>query len=241
MDLSSAPPVFCALDTTDPQDAAALAGRLRGHVGGLKLGLEFFVANGPDGVRHVMQAGLPLFLDLKFHDIPNTVAGAMKAAAALAPAFTTIHGGGGAEMIRAASDGAAEGAAKAGTPPMKVLAVTVLTSFDQSGLNATGVPGEVADQVKRLGELARRNGADGAVCSAHEAPLLRQACGPDFVLVVPGIRPAWAAAGDQKRITTPAKALAAGADWLVIGRPITGAANPAQAAAQIARDITEGC
>lgn len=229
--------VFCALDTTDPAAALSLAQSLSGLIGGLKLGLEFFTANGPAGVAQVARGGVPLFLDLKFHDIPNTVAGAVRGAVRLAPAMFTVHAGGGAEMIRAAVDAAGETAAKLGLARPACLAVTVLTSMAEADLVETGVGGPVLDQVKRLAALAQAAGVDGVVCSPKEVSALRAQCGRDFHLVIPGIRPAWAAANDQKRVLTPAEAVAAGADWLVIGRPITAAADPAEAARKIQEEL----
>ena len=230
-------PVFCALDTTDPTAALDLARRLVGLVGGLKLGLEFFAANGPEGVRQVAGGGVPLFLDLKFHDSPNTVAGAIKGAVRLAPLMTTIHAGGGTDMMRAAVEAAGAEAARLGLTRPKVLAVTVLTSMSGDDLAGTGVPGTLLDQVKRLAGLAQAAGVDGVVCSPHEVEALRAQCGPQFQLVIPGIRPAWAAANDQKRVLTPAEAMAKGADWLVIGRPITADADPAAAATRIVAEL----
>ncbi len=229
--------IFCAVDTTDLGTARDLARRIGGAVGGIKLGLEFFVAHGPAGVRAVIgEDGPPLFLDLKLHDIPNTVAGGVRAALALKPAFLTIHASGGPAMMRAAAEAAAAGGA--GRP--KILAVSVLTSLDDGDLEAVGQRTPVAAQVERLARLARLSGIDGAVCSPAEVTALRAACGPGFVLMVPGIRPAWAAANDQKRVMTPAEAVAAGADHLVVGRPITGAEDPAAAARRIAAEIAEG-
>ncbi len=230
-------PIYCALDTTDAQAALALARQLTGLVGGLKLGLEFFSANGPTGVRTVAAAGLPLFLDLKFHDIPNTVAGAMRGVVALAPAMTTVHASGGGEMMRAAVQSAGEAAVRAGVRRPDILAVTVLTSTGQAELPAVGVGGTVLDQVKRLAALAQGAGVDGIVCSPHEVEELRRLCGPGIKLVIPGIRPTWAAANDQKRVLGPAEAVAKGADILVIGRPITAAAEPAQAARRILDEL----
>jgi orotidine-5'-phosphate decarboxylase len=230
-------PVFCALDTTDPQAALALSRQLAGLVGGLKLGLEFFVANGPDGVRAVAEGGLPLFLDLKFHDIPNTVAGAIKAAVRLGPTMTTLHAAGGREMMTAAVEAANDAAVKWSAVRPKLLAVTVLTSISQSDLSEGGVAGPLLDQVKRLAAMAQEAGVDGVVCSPHEVDVLRAQCGPSFQLVIPGIRPAWAATNDQKRVLTPAEAMLKGADWLVIGRPITADADPAEAARRIQNEL----
>ncbi|MEW5729218.1 MAG: orotidine-5'-phosphate decarboxylase [Pseudomonadota bacterium] len=225
-------PVYVALDTTDAAKAALLAGRLRGLVGGIKLGLEFYTANGPAAVSAVSDVGLPVFLDLKLHDIPNTVAGGMKGMARLKPALTTIHASGGLAMMKAAVEAAREHA-----PATKVLAVTILTSIDQQAMNDIGYPGSVLDQVKRLAALAQAAGVDGLVCSPLEVEAVRALVGPGMTLVVPGIRPAWAEAGDQKRVMTPREALARGADVLVIGRPITGAADPAEAARRIAEEL----
>ncbi len=219
-------PIFCAIDTAELPAARKLVTALRGAVN-LKLGLEFFVANGPTGVREV--AGkTPLFLDLKLHDIPNTVAGAVRAAATLRPMLLTIHAAGGPAMMRAAAE-AAKDAAR-GQPRMKLLGVTVLTSLDDDDLESVGQRGPAAEQALRLALLARDNGLDGVICSPLEVAALRQRCGKDFLLVVPGIRVMGGAVGDQKRVMGPKDAIAAGADYLVIGRPITGAPDPAAAA-----------
>lgn len=229
--------ILVALDTTELAEAERLAGQLAGVVGGVKLGLEFFNANGPEGVRAVAGAGQKLFLDLKFHDIPNTVAGAVRAVAPLAPAIVNVHAAGGGAMMRAAAEAALEAAASSGTERPLVIAVTVLTSLDEDDLAAVGQTGPAGDQAVRLAELARQSGLDGVVCSPREAAAVRAACGPDFKLVVPGIRPVWAASDDQKRITTPAEALDAGADYLVIGRAITAAPDPLEAAKLIAQEL----
>jgi orotidine-5'-phosphate decarboxylase len=225
-------PIFCAIDTTEIARARQFAAAVAGLVGGIKLGLEFFIANGPDGVRAVVGRETPLFLDLKLHDIPNTVAGAVRAVATIAPAFLTLHCAGGAEMMRQAVS-----EARASSPGTKLLGVTVLTSLDAGDLDAIGQQGPVADQARRLALLARECGLDGLVCSPHEVAGLREAVGSEMQLVVPGIRPAGAGTGDQKRVMGPAEALAAGADWLVIGRPITGATDPAAAARAILGEI----
>ncbi len=225
--------IYCALDTTDLGRAMALAGELAGKVGGVKLGVEFFGANGPAGVARVSEAGLPIFLDLKFHDIPNSVAGAVRAMLPLGPARLTVHASGGGAMLRAAMDAAAE----AGEARPRILAVTVLTSLDDGDLEAVGQQSPAGEQVRRLAALARNSGVDGAVCSPREVAALRAECGPEFLLIVPGIRPAWAASGDQKRVMGPAEAVAAGADYLVIGRPITEADDPADAARRIVEEM----
>jgi orotidine-5'-phosphate decarboxylase len=238
--MSSSNPVFVALDTTDRGKAADLARRLLGHVGGFKLGLEYFVAHGPEGMAAVSDLGMPLFVDLKLHDIPNTVAAAMRGVARLKATITTIHAAGGAAMIRAAADAARDEAAKLGVAPPKLVAVTILTSLDQAGAEAVGFGGPVLDQVKRLAALAQDNGADGIVCSPLEVEAVRAQCGPGFTLVVPGIRPEWSETGDQKRVMTPAEAKARGADVLVIGRPILAAADPVAAARRIRDELHGG-
>jgi len=225
--------IFVALDTTDVATAVSLAYKLRDWVGGVKMGKEFFTANGPQGVAEVSKVGMPVFLDLKWHDIPNTVAGAVRASQPLNPLFVNVHACGGAVMMQKA----AEAAAESGANRSKVLGVTVLTSMSQEDLDGVGVESSVLDQVVRLAKLAQSSGLDGVVCSAKEITAIRQACGPDFALMVPGIRPAWAATGDQKRIMTPADAVAAGADYLVIGRPITQADDPVEAAKKIAEEL----
>jgi orotidine-5'-phosphate decarboxylase len=228
--------IFVALDTQDLGRAAALARALAGLVGGVKIGKELFTAHGPDGVRAVA-GGVPLFLDLKFHDIPNTVAGALRSAIHLRPAFVNVHASGGKAMLEAAVQAVAEGAEDAGVPRPQLLGVTVLTSLGEEDLCAVGQSGPLADQVLRLARLAQSCGLDGVVCSPREIAAIKAACGPDFVLMVPGIRPGWAASGDQKRVMTPGEALAAGADYLVIGRPVTGAQDAAAAARQIVEEI----
>jgi len=230
--------VLVALDTTDLEQARGWARATAGSVAGVKLGLEFFNARGPDGVRQVAEMGAPIFLDLKFHDIPNTVAGAVRAVVPLRPAIFNVHAGGGPAMLRAAGDAAKETAAKLGITPPKVIGVTVLTSLSDEDLAAVGQPA-AADQVRRLAALTKACGLDGVVCSPHEIVALRRDLGPDFLLVTPGVRPSWAASGDQKRVMEPRQAMAAGADFLVIGRPITGAADPAEAARRIALDISD--
>jgi orotidine-5'-phosphate decarboxylase len=222
-------PVFAALDTTDLDYALHLAERVRPHVGGLKLGLEFLSAHGPEGLKPFAGFGLPIFADTKFHDIPNTVAGAVKAIAGLGVGIVNVHAAGGEAMLKAALD-----AARAVNPATKVIAVTVLTSLSDADLEAVGQAPPAADQVLRLATLARNCGLDGVVCSAHEIARLRAALGPGFLLVVPGIRPVGAALGDQKRVMGPADAMAAGASHLVIGRPITAAPDPEIAARDIA-------
>jgi orotidine-5'-phosphate decarboxylase len=228
----SSNPVFVAIDTPDLQRALAVSRAVKGHVGGLKVGLEFITACGPDGVRKIVEIGLPVFADVKFHDIPNTVAAASRELARLGAKIFNVHASGGEVMMREAA-----AAAHAIDPTVSVIGVTVLTSLDDSILESVGQRGPAADQVVRLAQLAQHSGLDGVVCSAHEIAALRKACGKDFLLVVPGIRPAGADLADQRRVMTPGQAHAAGADILVIGRPITGAPDPAAAARAIAAEL----
>jgi orotidine-5'-phosphate decarboxylase len=222
--------LIAAIDTADLGQAGAWVSAVAPHCGLLKFGLEFYLRHGAAGLR--VAAGAPVFLDLKLHDIPNTVAGAVRALGGLDVRMLTVHAGGGNAMVAAA----VQAAAALPTRPL-ILAVTVLTSLDASSLSDIGVSGGVTQQVLRLARLALGAGADGVVCSAREVPVLRDAFGPDPVLVVPGIRPAGAATGDQARVMTPVEAITAGASYIVVGRPITTAANPAAAAAAIAAEI----
>jgi len=226
-------PIFVALDTPDLTRALTLSRAVMDHVGGLKVGLEFYTACGPDGVKRIVELGLPVFVDVKFHDIPNTVAAASRELARLGAKIFNIHASGGDVMMREAV-----AAARAVDPTVKVIGVTVLTSIDDTLLNAVGQQGPAADQGVRLASLARQAGLDGVVCSAHEIAPLRKACGRDFLLAVPGIRPRGADLADQRRVMTPTETYAAGADILVIGRPITGAADPAAAARAIAAELS---
>ena len=221
-------PIYLALDLPRLDAAVALAQKVKGHVGGLKLGLEFFCAHGHHGVHEVAKVGLPIFLDLKLHDIPNTVAGAMQSIHVLQPAIVTVHAAGGRAMMEDAKAAAGEGC--------KVVAVTVLTSLDEADLAATGVNGSPHDQVERLAALAKSAGLDGIVCSGNEVKTARRAWANGF-FVVPGIRPAEGNGGDQKRVMTPRKAMDAGASILVIGRPVTGAADPDEALRAIAATL----
>jgi len=225
--------IFCPLDTPSLDIATKWAGDLAGHVGGMKVGLEFFNAQGPRGVKAITEMGMPLFLDLKFFDIPNTVAGAVRSVTPLAPYMLNVHASGGASMMAAARQAAEETSNSLGITRPLVIGVTVLTSMDQEDLNTVGVEATPLDQVVRLAELAQSCGLDGVVCSSLEIGAIRDACGPDFKLIVPGIRPAGADIADQKRVMTPPDAARAGADHLVIGRPITQAADPVLAAQQI--------
>jgi orotidine-5'-phosphate decarboxylase len=221
-------PIFVAIDTPVLERARSLAEQVRANAGGVKLGLEFFSANGPAGVSSVLELGLPVFLDLKLHDIPNTVAKAVEALRPLEPAVLTVHAAGGRAMLEAAK-------AAAG-PATKVVAVTVLTSLDGDDLQSIGVASEPREQVERLARLARSAGLDGIVCSGAEGAAAKAAW-PDGYFVVPGVRPAGTDVSDQKRVVTPRQALDDGASMLVIGRPITGAADPAAAIRDIAATL----
>ena len=232
--------LYCALDARDRPAVERLAHLLAPAVDGLKLGLEYFCAHGPEGVSAVRAAGRPLFLDLKLHDIPNTVAGAVRSAVALQPHYLTLHAAGGAAMMRAAREAAEEEAARQSVAPPDLLGVTVLTSLDDSELARQGIGSTAQDRVRRLAALAREAGVAGVVASPHEIAVLRAEHGPGFAIVVPGIRPASGAGSgkdDQARVATPADAARAGATALVVGRPITQAPDPLQAARGIAREI----
>ncbi len=212
--------IFVAIDTPSLEQARRLAEQVRANAGGVKLGLEFFAANGPAGVASILELGLPVFLDLKLHDIPNTVAKAVSALAPLEPAVLTVHAAGGRAMLEAAK--------AAASPATKVVAVTVLTSLDGDDLHSIGVPADPREQVERLAELTRSAGLDGIVCSGAEVGAARAAW-PDGFFVVPGVRPPGGDVSDQKRVVTPRQALDDGASILVIGRPITGSDDPAAA------------
>ena len=217
-------PVYLALDLPQLDAAKALAQKVKSHIGGLKLGLEFFCAHGHHGVHELAQVGLPIFLDLKLHDIPNTVAGAMQAIHVLEPAIVTVHASGGRAMMEDAKAAAGE--------HTRVVAVTMLTSLDERDLARTGVTGSAHDQVMRLAELAEASGLDGIVCSGQEVGAVKKQWKKGF-FVVPGLRPAGSSVGDQKRVVTPRQARDDGASVLVIGRPISRADDPVAAARAI--------
>ncbi len=217
-------PVYLALDVPKIDAAKALLNKVKSHIGGVKLGLEFFCAHGHPGVHEIAHMGLPIFLDLKLHDIPNTVAGAMQAIHVLEPAIVTIHASGGRAMMEDAKAAAADGC--------KVVAVTMLTSLDERDMVRTGIGGSAHDQVMRLAELAHDAGLDGIVCSGHEVKAVHKQWKDGF-FVVPGLRPGGKATGDQKRVVTPRQARDDGASVLVIGRPISRADDPLTAARAI--------
>lgn len=228
-------PIICAIDTTDIQTATKLVAEVRPFVGAIKLGLEFFTANGASGIAQVIDNSVPLFLDLKFHDIPNTVAKAIRATANINAFMMTVHCAGGKTMM-------SEAVKLAKDLPHKplIVGVTILTSLDSADLQDIGMANKLSEQVKKLAGLAQESGLDGVVCSALEIEMLRKQCGENFKLIVPGIRPTGSAVGDQKRTLTPLEAMNNGADYLVIGRPITEAKNPHQMAQNIltSLDIT---
>ena len=230
--------IIVALDVPSADAALRLARTLRGHVGMFKVGKEIFTAEGPDVARRLLAEGYKVFLDLKFHDIPNTVRGAAQQAGMLGVSLLTIHASGGSKMISAAVEGvrAAATADRVGQTA-KVLAVTALTSLGPEDLAAIGFKGSPEEIVLRLAKLAQSAGADGVVASPREIEAIRKACGPDFLIVTPGIRPASGSSDDQARTATPESAIRAGADFLVIGRPITGAADPSAAADAIAQEM----
>ncbi|GGS86546.1 orotidine-5'-phosphate decarboxylase [Nonomuraea spiralis] len=222
-------PIAVALDAPDLETAAQWASLVTPHVSTIKVGLELYLRYGPDVIASVRGAsGVQIFLDLKLHDIPNTVAGAAKAVSRLRPAILTVHATGGAAMIRAAVESA---------PHTKIAAVTILTSLNESDLDRMGLAGPADEAVRRLSSLSVEAGATALVCSPHEVAAVRAEVGPDITLITPGVRPQGADVQDQARVATPEQALADGADLLVIGRPITGSADPGAAAAAIAASL----
>jgi orotidine-5'-phosphate decarboxylase len=228
-------PVVVALDFEQKAAALDLVSQLDPTLCRLKVGKEMFTHFGPGFVTELQQRKFDVFLDLKFHDIPNTVAKAVRAAADLGVWMVNVHASGGSKMMQAA----AQALADYGTDRPLLIAVTVLTSMEQTDLTELGITRSVAEQVSHLASLTKQAGLDGVVCSAQEAALLKQQCGRDFCLVTPGIRPAFAGSDDQKRVMTPSEALAVGVDYLVIGRPITKAANPLQALQAIYQEISQ--
>jgi orotidine-5'-phosphate decarboxylase len=222
-------PIYVALDTPEVKTALALAEAVRPYVGGLKVGLEFVSANGPEGIRRLVALGLPVFLDVKLHDIPNTVAGAVRALRHLGVSIVNIHASGGRAMMQAAKEAAGDA--------VKIIAVTILTSLDDDDMNEVGFCADAPSQALRLARLARESGLDGVVCSAHDIAAIRGACGGDFLTVVPGSRPAGSEVHDQKRFLTPGEARRQGADIVILGRPVTAAADPAAAARAVLAEV----
>lgn len=230
--------LICAIDTQDINHAIQLVQSIKNNIGAIKLGLEFFTIHGVDGVKRIAELDVPIFLDLKFHDIPNTVAGAIRSAITSMDVFMiTIHTSGGVAMMKSAINAAEETAWSSGKKRPLIVGVTCLTSMDHQDLQDIGIITPITDHILKLSQLAKNSGLDGVVCPFYEIEAIRKQCGPNFKLVVPGIRPAGSNANDQKRITTPKEALQLGADYLVIGRPITEADNPANKALEICQDI----
>ena len=231
-------PILVALDVESAAKAVDLANQLRGSVGGYKIGKQLFTAAGPAMVRELTSRGDRVFLDLKFHDIPNTVAGAVESAVATGAWMVNVHASGGSAMMKAAADAAAKSAGALGRPKPLIIGVTVLTSMTDAALREIGVQRSMIDQVVHLAKLAQSSGLDGVVASPQETRAIREACGKEFQIVTPGIRPAdQQGKDDQARTLTPAEAIAAGATYLVIGRPITSAPNPREAAERIAATL----
>ena len=225
---------------TSSETAQRVSGQVKDFVGGIKVGLEYFTANGAFGIRGLWHSRLPIFLDLKFHDIPNTVAGAVRASCNLRPHMLTIHLAGGGEMIKAATNAAADFAHKTNKKKPLILGVSILTSLDDENLKEVGFNESTMDAAKRLVELGVKNGIDGIVCSPHEISALKAEFGDSIKYVVPGIRPSGTADDDQKRVMSPRDAIQNGADYLVIGRAITAAPDPRLVAKIIAGQITSG-
>ncbi len=229
--------LIVALDVSTMDAMKSIVSSLGDSVSFYKVGMELFYAEGDQTVRYLQDQGKHVFLDLKLHDIPNTVAHGVSSLTRLGANLITIHGQGGPIMMKAAAQAARESAEQLGIERPKLLAITVLTSFDDEAWTSIGGQLPISNQVIRLAKLAKESGMDGVVCSALEAKMIREACGPDFLIVTPGIRPSFAATNDQKRIATPASALADGASRLVIGRPITQAANPQEAVRLIIEEM----
>ena len=225
--------LYCALDSKDLKTVEALANKLSESVDGFKLGLEFFCSNGQEGIERIKTLGLPLFLDLKLHDIRNTVAGAVRSIAPFTPNYLTVHASGGSEMLKAAVSASHEEAESLNLPRIKLLAVTILTSLSHSNLESIGMRGNTEDAVVRLATLSAESGIDGLVCSPKEIDIVRQKVREDIEIFVPGIRPLGTMKNDQKRASTPKEAILSGATALVVGRPITQADNPSQKAKDI--------
>ena len=228
--------IIVAIDTINIKEALSISNSVKG-IGAVKLGLEFFCANGPQGIDEISKTGVKIFLDLKFHDIPNTVSGAIRAVLKLKPYMITLHISGGYNMLSSAVKTVTELCKEANLPKPLILGVSVLTSIDNGDFSSLGITGSVEKQVKRLADLAIKSGLDGLVCSAKELKIIKEHVQDNLLLVTPGIRPTGSEINDQKRIVTPSKAISDGADFLVIGRPITGATNPQIALNNICLEI----
>ena len=232
--------IILALDVDSEEKALSLVEMLHPHVGLFKVGMQLFNSVGPDIVHRIDDLGGQIFLDLKFHDIPNTVGAVSRVAAGMGCMMFNVHCAGGRAMMEAAAGAVREAASKHGISRSLVLGVTVLTSLSQSQFNdELGIPGAIQDTVVKWAVMARESGLDGVVASPHEVRAIRESCGPDFLIVTPGVRPAWADTQDQKRVTTPREAVELGADYLVIGRPITASPDPVAAAQRITAELEE--
>ena len=234
--------LIVALDVDTAEQAESLVRQLAPWAGMFKVGMQLFYSAGPDVVKRLKDQGLKVFLDLKLHDIPNTVAQAARALTGLGADILNVHAAGCLSMMRAAGQAVADRAGQLQIPAPMVIAVTVLTSIDQTVFNREmGQPGEIKERVKAWARLTQEAGLAGVVASPRETGLIREVCGPDFAVITPGIRPAWSVSGDQRRVLSPAEALALGSSYLVVGRPITAAADPAEAARKVLAEMTGGC
>lgn len=232
-------PLIIALDVDTLEEAEILANKLYAHAGAFKVGLQLYNSAGPEALKKLKQKGVPVFVDLKLHDIPNTVAAAARVLTRYGASILNVHAAGGSAMMRAAAEAVRKEAAGNGIGRPLVTAVTVLTSIDQEMFNnEMGIPGLLQKQVTTWALLARASGLDGVVASPREITAIREACGPDFVIITPGVRPAGAAANDQKRTMTPAEAMKLGATYLVVGRPVTASPDPVQAIREILKEIS---
>ena len=232
--------LIVALDVEDLAAANELVTTLSDDVKWFKIGKQFFTSVGPNSVRLLQKAKKNIFLDLKFHDIPNTAAGAVASGTKIGAHMINMHTSGGFEMMRAAAESAEKQASELGIPQPTLLGVTILTSVDEANFQRDfGTPRRLADQVAYLAELSQKAGLDGVVASPLEIGLIRKVCGDDFVIVTPGVRPAWADSNDQQRVMAPAEAIDAGADYIVVGRPITASDNPREAARRILQEIDQ--
>lgn len=234
-------PLIIALDVDTVEEAVTLAERLGPYAGGFKVGMQLYNSAGPEVVRKLIEKKVPVFIDLKLHDIPNTVSGAARVLTRLGASILNVHAAGGSAMMQAAAEAAQSEADKAGISRPLVIAVTVLTSIDQEVFNhEVGITGSIQDRVTAWALLAKEAGLDGVVASPREIAAISAACGPDFVIITPGVRPAGAAANDQKRTMTPGEAIRLGASYLVVGRPITSAPDPVEATRAILEEVSLG-
>ena len=229
--------IFCALDTTDLDEAIHLASKLVNIIGGVKLGMEFFAAQGPKGIEKIAKIGIPIFIDVKYYDIPRTVARAIYSMMKLGIHIINVHALGGLEMMKRAADSARESCIKSGLPTPYITAVTILTTMQSYNLTEIGISESIKESVVKLACLAQKASLDGVICSAHENISIRDACGENFKLINPGIRPIWSNPDEQKRIVTPSKAISLKSDIMIIGRPITQSDDPIKTVNRIISDI----